>query len=101
MHRDLSELARGTHIQVNLFGDRLEVLSPGGLYGTVSVDRLGDPGASSTRNTRLSALLEDVAYPGGGMVAENRGSGYALIEAELAAAGMRAPCPRTVSPSSP
>jgi ATP-dependent DNA helicase RecG len=93
MHRDLSELARGTQVQVNLFLDRLEVLSPGGLYGTVTVDRLGDPGISSTRNLRLSALLEDTPYPDGGMVAENRGSGYALIQAELKEAGLRPPVP--------
>ncbi|MDR0991097.1 MAG: ArsR family transcriptional regulator, partial [Propionibacteriaceae bacterium] len=93
MHRDLSQLARGTQVQVNVFLDRLEVLSPGGLYGTVTVDRLGDPGVSSARNLRLCALLEDTIYPGGGMVAENRGSGYALIKAELARAGMLPPVP--------
>jgi ATP-dependent DNA helicase RecG len=91
MHRDLSHLAQGTHVQVNLYADRLEVLNPGGLYGTVTVEELGKPGISSARNQRLAALLEDVAMPGGGVVAENRGSGFAAIEAALAAEGMPAP----------
>jgi ATP-dependent DNA helicase RecG len=83
MHRDLSDLARGTQVQVNLYADRMEFLNPGGLYGTVTVDGLGKPGISSARNQRLSALLEDTPFADGGMVAENRGSGYAAIEAAL------------------
>ncbi|WP_425307671.1 ATP-binding protein [Ammonicoccus fulvus] len=47
MHRDYSELARGTQVQLNVYADRLEVLNPGGLYGTVTIDTLGKPGISS------------------------------------------------------
>ena len=43
---------------MNLYVDRLEILNPGGLYGTVTVDRLGTAGMSSARNQHLSALLE-------------------------------------------
>ena len=84
MHRDYSPLARGTQVQVNLFIDRLEVLSPGGLFGTVTLAKLGSPGLSSARNQRLSTLLEEVPHPDGGMVAENRGSGYLLMQSALA-----------------
>jgi ATP-dependent DNA helicase RecG len=94
MHRDYSDLARGSQVQVNLYLDRLEVLNPGGLYGVVTIDRLGGSGISSARNQRLSTLLEDVAYPDGGMVAENRGSGFAVMEHALAQAGMPDPLPR-------
>lgn len=93
MHRDYSPLARGTQVQVNMYADRLEVLNPGGLFGTVTIQDLGRTGISSARNQRLSALLEDVQLPGGGMVAENRGTGYATIQAQLNAALMPPPQP--------
>lgn len=93
MHRDYSPLARGTQVQVNMYADRLEVLNPGGLFGTVTIRDLGRTGLSSARNQRLSALLEDVQLPGGGMVAENRGTGYATIQAQLGAALMPPPQP--------
>lgn len=91
MHRDYSPLGRGAQVQVNMYSDRLEVLSPGGLYGAVTVDLLGEPGASSTRNQHLALLLETTPYAGGGYVAENRGTGFQLIESELSAAGMEPP----------
>lgn len=83
MHRDYSPLARGTQVQVNMFIDRLEVVNPGGLYGTVTKRTLGKAGLSSSRNQRLSTLLEHVHLPGGGLVAENRGTGFAVMEEAL------------------
>ena len=91
MHRDYSPMGRGAQVQVNMYADRLEVLSPGGLYGPVTVDLLGTAGASATRNQHLSVLLETTPYAEGGFVAENRGTGFRLMEVELAAAGMRPP----------
>lgn len=91
MHRDYSPMARGSQVQVNLYSDRLEVLSPGGLYGNVTVETLGETGASSTRNQYLSALLETAPFGNGEFVAENRGTGMQLIENELERAGMQKP----------
>lgn len=84
MHRDYSPNAQGTHVQVNMFADRLEITSPGGLYGGVTLQTLGKAGISSTRNQRLATLLETVEFPGGGIVAEGRGTGLAVIERSLA-----------------
>ena len=90
MHRDYSQLARGTQVQVNLYADRLEVLSPGGLYGTATIETLGHAGYSSTRNQYLSDILESVPSDQG-FVAENRGTGFALMQTELKRNGMRPP----------
>jgi hypothetical protein len=43
-HRDYSHFVRGSHIQVRMFADRLEVENPGWLYGGVTVDELKDLG---------------------------------------------------------
>lgn len=82
MHRDYSELARGTQVQVNLYSDRLEFLSPGGLYGTVTAATVASAGYSSTRNQYLADILESTPYEGG-FVAENRGTGFRLMEMEM------------------
>ncbi len=73
-HRDYSHFVRGSHIQVRMFADRLEVENPGGLYGRVTLDRLQE--GQSTRNRLLMHLMEDVH------LVENRGSGIdAMLDA--------------------
>ena len=37
-HRDYSPYVRGSYIQIRMFANRLEVRSPGGLFGNVTVD---------------------------------------------------------------
>jgi len=76
LHRDYSPLTRGTQVQVDLFPDRLVVRSPGGLYGGLVEDDLGEEGTSSSRNAVLASLLSDTYMPGSAeLVAENRDSG--------------------------
>jgi len=79
-HRDYSPYVRGSYTQIRMFADRLEVQSPGGLFGNVTVDNLEDE--HSTRNARLMRMMEDM------QVVENRGSGisamlHAMREANL------------------
>lgn len=91
-HRDLSPAARGAQVQVLMFPDRLEVVSPGGLFGPVSVDQLGTVGVQSSRNEFLMRLLEDLVPAGQtGVLCENRGSGLAFICESLRRAGMSPP----------
>ncbi|MFT3944314.1 MAG: ATP-binding protein [Ancrocorticia sp.] len=94
MHRDYSPQGRGTQVQLNIFVDRLEILNPGGLFGTVTLENLGTDGISSTRNQYLSRLLEVTAFPGGGFVAENRGSGYQEIMTQLERDMLPPPIPK-------
>lgn len=86
MHRDYSPMGQGAQIQVNMYGNRLEIISPGGLYGPVTVDSLGEPGVSATRNRTLAALMETAPFRDG-YVAENRGTGYQLITTLLQSGG--------------
>ncbi|WP_052711051.1 ATP-binding protein [Pseudofrankia sp. DC12] len=84
MHRDYSPQARGTQIQVELFPDRLTVTSPGGLFGNVRLETLGESGTSSSRNARLAALLQEAGEPlTGRPVAENRGSGIGMMISQV------------------
>jgi ATP-dependent DNA helicase RecG len=84
MHRDYSPQARGTQVQVELFPNRLTVTSPGGLFGNVRLETLGQSGTSSSRNARLAALLQEAGDPlTGRPVAENRGSGISTMISQV------------------
>lgn len=82
-HRDYSPYVRGSQIQIRLFADRLEIVSPGGLYGNVSVDNLEEE--QSTRNTRLMRIMEDLH------LVENRGSGIGAILSAMRQANLAPP----------
>jgi ATP-dependent DNA helicase RecG len=91
-HRDYSPLARGTAVQVKIFPSRIEIVSPGGLFGPVTVDRLGESGLQATRNSHLMKLLEDSPVPNEGRVlCENRGTGIPSMIDALRRAGMEPP----------
>lgn len=83
VHRDLSASALGTQVQIEMYPDRLVIRSPGGLFGPVSLQDLGEAGVSSSRNATLLKILEDVPMPNDTRtVCENRGSGIrAMIDA--------------------
>lgn len=92
VHRDLSSDARGSQVQVDMFPDRLSIHSPGGLFGGVTTDQLGQDGVTSTRNATLLRILEDVPVPGSDRtVCENRGTGIRTMIAALRAARMSPP----------
>lgn len=80
-HRDYA--ISGAHIQIRIFADRLEVQSPGGLFGTVSEASIEYE--QSTRNHAVVRLLEDH-----GLV-EQRGIGIDRMVKEMLSAGLERP----------
>lgn len=91
-HRDYSPMARGSHVQIQMFPSRLKVLNPGGLFGPVTVDDLGKPGVQASRNLFLMTILDDLpAGPNGEALCEHRGSGIAAMVALLRRLGMQPP----------
>lgn len=99
MHRDLSTDGQGSPVLVDMYPDRLEISNPGGLFGSLTVERLGTKGGTSSRNQFLSRILEDVPYTdydgSVGHVVENRGSGYPTISRALEEALMGKPIVRS------
>ena len=92
VHRDLSPGSRGNQVQIEMYPDRLRIMNPGGLFGAVNIDRLGEEGRSSARNSLLMKLLEDVQVPDEDRtVCENRGSGIRAMISVLRQAGMSPP----------
>ncbi|GAA0500448.1 hypothetical protein Ade02nite_27860 [Paractinoplanes deccanensis] len=91
VHRDYSEFARGTQVQVEMYPDRLMIRNPGGLYGPVEVGSLGAVTVTSSRNRALLKILEDTPFGDGHMVCENRGTGIARMLMGLTEAGMEPP----------
>ncbi|MCK2241157.1 MULTISPECIES: ATP-binding protein [unclassified Crossiella] len=92
LHRDYSPITRGTQVQLDLYADRLEIRSPGSLYGTTRRGDLGKEGVSSSRNGFLASLLTDVFLPGSDrLVAENRASGIPAMIRDLQRSGLAAP----------
>ncbi|HEY3309047.1 MAG TPA: ATP-binding protein [Desulfuromonadaceae bacterium] len=82
-HRDYSTFARGSYVQIRLFADRMEIQSPGGLYGTVTLETLEEE--QSTRNRTLVRLLEDLH------LVENRGSGIKAMLGAMRSANLEPP----------
>ncbi|MBO5034597.1 MAG: putative DNA binding domain-containing protein [Oscillospiraceae bacterium] len=84
IHRDYSLHTEGMPIQILLFEDRLEVRSPGGLYGRLRIDQLGKV-QPDTRNPVLAVAMEVLGET------ENRYSGIPTMRRELVRAGMPEP----------
>ena len=81
VHRDYSALSESTPISLEIYQDRMEIVSKGGLYGGGSVRELGK-GRPETRNAALANILELLR------ITENRYSGIptmirAFAEAKL------------------
>lgn len=82
IHRDYSIHTEAMPIEMILYKNRLEIRNPGGLYGRLTLDKLGMM-QPDTRNPVLARALETLG------ITENRYSGIPTIQRELRNAGMQ------------
>lgn len=84
IHRDYSFYTEGMSIQIDMFIDRMEIHSPGSLYGRMTVDQLGIA-KTDIRNPALAVMAESMTE------AENRYSGIPTMRNEMKAYGLPEP----------
>ena len=84
IHRAYSSYTEGTPVQLDFFTDRLEIHSPGGLYGRTTVEELGHS-RPDLRNPALAVMADTLTD------AENRYSGIPTIRREMAAYSLPEP----------
>lgn len=81
VHRDYSVYTQSVPVEVIVYKNKVEVRSPGGLYGRMSFDKLGERQAE-IRNLVLARALEIMG------IMKNRHSGISAIQRELGSLGM-------------
>lgn len=84
VHRDYSIHSENVPVRLELYRDRLEIISSGGLYGKLTIDSLGKV-RPDTRNSALANILELMR------ITENRYSGIPTIYHELQIAQLPPP----------
>ena len=72
VHRDYSFHTEGMPIQLVMYSDRMEIVNPGGLYGRLTIDQLGNV-QPDTRNPVIVTAMEALGKT------ENRYSGIPTI----------------------
>ncbi|MCR5540878.1 MAG: putative DNA binding domain-containing protein [Ruminococcus sp.] len=84
IHRDYSIHTDSTPITIRIYSDRFEIENPGGLYGRMTLDRLGKVSAD-TRNPAIANAMEILGET------ENRYSGIPTIINAMEEYGLPAP----------
>ena len=84
VHRDYSIHTENVPVRIEMYRDRMEIISCGGLYGKITIDSLGKV-RPETRNAVLANILEVLK------ITENRYSGIPTIRREFQLAGLPAP----------
>ena len=68
-------------VRVYWFNDRIEVLSTGGAFGSVTIERFGEPGLVDYRNPNLADAMKTLGF------VQRFGFGIPIAKQQLAAAG--------------
>ena len=84
IHRDYSIHTEGTPVQIDFFKDRVEIHSPGSLYGRMSIEQLGIA-HPDLRNPALAVITEALT------AAEHRYSGIPTMRRSMKLHGLPEP----------
>lgn len=84
VHRDYSFHTEGMPIQLVMYTNRIEITNPGGLYGRLTIDQLGNV-QPDTRNPVLVTVMETLGKT------ENRYSGIPTIRYAMKSRGLPEP----------
>ena len=79
MHRTYE--ATYAPVRVSWFNDRIEVISPGGAFGTVTAANFGHPGLTDYRNPNLADAMKTLGY------VQRFGVGIGIARRQLEQAG--------------
>ncbi len=79
MHRTYE--ATNAPVHLSWFNDRIEVLSPGSAFGTVTAENFGQPGFTDYRNPNLAEAMRTLGY------VQHYGMGIPIARKQLNAAG--------------
>ncbi len=79
MHRTYE--ATNAPVHVYWFNDRIEVTSPGGAFGAVTIERFGEPGLVDYRNPNLADAMKTLGY------VQRFGVGIPIAKKQLMEAG--------------
>lgn len=60
MHRTYE--GTNSPVRIYWFDDRIEIINPGGPYGTVTVENFGKPGNADYRNPNLAAVMKALGF---------------------------------------
>ena len=83
MHRTYE--ATNAPVHVSWFNDRIEVLSPGSAFGTVTAENFGQPGFTDYRNPNLAEAMRILGY------VQHYGMGIPIARKQLKATGLPEP----------
>ena len=75
MHRTYENTS--TPVRVYWFDDRIEIINPGGPYGSITAQNFGEPGRTDYRNPQLAAAFKVLGY------AQRFGAGIAIARQAL------------------
>lgn len=75
MHRNYE--ATASPVRLTWYDGRVEIFSPGGPYGTVTIENFGRPGVTDYRNPVLAEAMRNLGY------VQRFGAGLEIVRAEL------------------